>query len=312
MDIPVYLFTGFLESGKTKFIQETLEDPRFNAGERTLLLLCEEGMEEYTPDAFSASNIFIEIVDTQEALTAPNLQGLLKKHRAERVVVEYNGMWMLDLLYDALPKGWVVYQEFMFADASTFLSYNANMRALVVDKLKSCEMVVFNRFLPQMNEMDFHKIVRGVNSGTQIAYESPNGQVRYDDIEDPLPYDLNAPVVEISDESYAIWYRDMAENESRYDGKTVRFKGLLIKNKKLPENHVLVGRSVMTCCADDISFGGFDCLFSEEVPEGKHWMMVTAKITFEYSPLYKGTGPVLKNCTVQPTQKPQQEVATFY
>ena len=46
MEIPVYLFTGFLEAGKTRFIQETLEDERFNAGERTLLLLCEEGVEE--------------------------------------------------------------------------------------------------------------------------------------------------------------------------------------------------------------------------------------------------------------------------
>ena len=45
--IPVYSFTGFLDSGKTKFIQETLEDERFNAGERTLVLLFEEGEEEY-------------------------------------------------------------------------------------------------------------------------------------------------------------------------------------------------------------------------------------------------------------------------
>ena len=39
--VPVYLFTGFLESGKTKFIQSTLEDKRFCRGERTLLLVCE-------------------------------------------------------------------------------------------------------------------------------------------------------------------------------------------------------------------------------------------------------------------------------
>ena len=48
--IPVYLFTGFLEGGKTKFIQETLEDGRFNKGEPTLLLVCEEGIEEYAPE----------------------------------------------------------------------------------------------------------------------------------------------------------------------------------------------------------------------------------------------------------------------
>ena len=45
--IPVYLFVGFLESGKTKFIQETFEDPNFDSGDKTLLLVCEEGEEEY-------------------------------------------------------------------------------------------------------------------------------------------------------------------------------------------------------------------------------------------------------------------------
>ena len=50
--LPMYVFTGFLESGKTKFIQQTLEDPRFNAGERTLLLVLEEGEEEYDLSAY--------------------------------------------------------------------------------------------------------------------------------------------------------------------------------------------------------------------------------------------------------------------
>ena len=46
--VPVYLFTGFLESGKTKFAQQTLEDASFNNGDRILLLVCEEGVEEYS------------------------------------------------------------------------------------------------------------------------------------------------------------------------------------------------------------------------------------------------------------------------
>ena len=61
--IPVYAFTGFLESGKTKFIQETLEDPRFNAGERTLLLVCEEGEEEYAPDQFATDSVKIRVIE---------------------------------------------------------------------------------------------------------------------------------------------------------------------------------------------------------------------------------------------------------
>ena len=170
-DIPVYLFTGFLESGKTKFIQETLEDKRFNNGERTLLLVCEEGEEEYAPDQFYGKNVFIRQVESEEELTSENLTDWLAQTKSTRAVVEYNGMWMLDTLYNAMPESWVVYQEFMFADAATFLTYNANMRQLTYDKLKSCELVVFNRFRKEMDKMPFHKIVRGASRRTDIAYE---------------------------------------------------------------------------------------------------------------------------------------------
>ena len=162
-DVPVYLFTGFLEAGKTKFIQETLEDRRFCNGERTLLLLCEEEEEEYAPDQFADPAVFIRGIEDQTALTAENLEKYLQETGAARVLVEYNGMWLLDSLYTALPEGWMVYQEFMFADAGSFLSYNSNMRQLVYDKLKSCELVVFNRFKGGMDKMDFHKIVRAVS-----------------------------------------------------------------------------------------------------------------------------------------------------
>ena len=202
--IPVYLFTGFLEAGKTKFIQETLEDKRFNNGERTLLLVCEEGIEEYEPEEFSAPNVKLKAVENESDLTGENLIAWRRAADAERVLVEYNGMWMLDTLYGALPEGWLVAQEFMFADATTFLTYNANMRQLCYDKLKSAELVVFNRFTPDMDKMEFHKVVRGASRRADIAYEAPDGSVAYDDIEDPLPFDLDAPIVEIGDGDYAL------------------------------------------------------------------------------------------------------------
>ena len=253
-DMPVYLFTGFLESGKTKFIQETLEDKRFCKGERTLLLVCEEGEEEYAPDQFAGKNVFIRVLESQEDLTQAKLSRFAEETKAERVLIEYNGMWMLDALYAAMPEGWMVYQEFMFADAGSFLSYNSNMRQLVYDKLKSCELVVFNRFKPNMDKMVFHKIVRGASRRADIAYEYAGGKVEYDDIEDPLPFDLNAPIIDIALEDYAIWYRDMGEEPQKYENKTVRFKCKALVRSKLPAGSFIVGRHVMTCCADDIQF----------------------------------------------------------
>ena len=45
-DIPVYLFTGFLESGKSTCFQEILEEGNFEDGLRTLYLMTEEGEKE--------------------------------------------------------------------------------------------------------------------------------------------------------------------------------------------------------------------------------------------------------------------------
>ena len=311
--IPVYLFTGFLEAGKTEFIQETLEDKRFNKGEPTLLLVCEEGMEEYEPEEFSGHRVKLKAVEDESDLTPENLTQWLAQAQAERVLVEYNGMWMLDSLYGALPEGWLVAQEFMFADANTFLNYNANMRQLTYDKLKSAELVVFNRFKPEMEKMDFHKIVRAASRRADIAYEAEDGSVVYDDIEDPLPFDIDAPVIEIADRDYAIWYRDVSEEPKKYAGKTVRVKCRCVKRRGIQAGWEIAGRHVMTCCEADIAFTAFICDF-RTVPDmpDDGWFIVTAKMDYKFNRAYGRKGPVLTAESAEPCEAPDPSVATFF
>lgn len=312
-EIPVYLFTGFLDGGKTRFIQETLADPRFNKGEKTLLLMCEDGEEEYDPRFFTGRQVFIEEVDSPAKVNAGNFAALLARHKAERVVIEYNGMWLLDDLFRALPEGWVVYQEFLFADARSFVSYNANMRQLVYDKLKSCELAVFNRCGEAVDKMEIHRIVRGVSRRCDIAYEAPDGSVSYDEIEDPLPFDLEAPVVDIADRDYAIWYRDMSEDMEKYSGKTLRFKGRVATSEKLQADCFVIGRQLMTCCADDIQFTGLICRWPEaKTLEKGSWVTVTASVELKWHKGYGRKGPVLTALSVEPAEAPAQPVATFY
>lgn len=315
MEIPVYLFTGFLESGKTKFIQETLEDVNFNKGERMLLLVFEEGIEEYDKSAFSGKNISIEIIDDKSKLNPEYLDALCKKAGAERVIAEYNGMWFLDDFYKNLPDGWLVYQEMLFVNSETFISYNTNMRSLVVDKLKSCEMCIFNRFSEKNDMLEFHKIVRATSRSANIAYEYKNGFVQYDDIEDPCPFDKTADIIEIKDEDYAYWYRDFAENVSDYIGKTVKIHVVTVKNKIInTKNEIIVGRHIMTCCQDDIAFKGLLCKMENayEFSAGD-WIDLTAKISMEKHRVYKSEkGPVLTTLNVQKSTAPKMPVATFY
>ncbi len=313
-DIPVYLFVGFLEGGKTKFIQETLEDKRFNNGEKTLLLLCEEGEEEYDPSRFPSKNVFQYVIEEQEDFNEDNLKKILKECGATRVVLEYNGMWTINDLFENLPVEWAVYQAMCFVDSNTFLNYNANMRSLVVDKLNVSELVVFNRFDKEnMNQLEFHKIVRGVSRRIQIAYETTSGEVAYDDIQDPLPFDVNAEEIEIKDEDYALFYRDIMEEPEKYHGKTITFKAAAARDKKFPKNVFAAGRHIMTCCVEDIQYCWLVCEWEKaEMFATRQWIRLTAKISVQRHKMYKGKGPVLQIQSVVLTNPPEQEVATFY
>lgn len=312
MEIPVYAFTGFLDSGKTRFIQGTLEDSRFNSGERTLLLVLEEGEEEYEPEKFSGKNVHIEYIDDPEDLTEEILENFQKKYKAERVIVELNGMQQVGDIYAIFPENWLIYQEVMFADATTFPVYNANMRSLVVDKVGGCEMIVFNRVDEDTDKMELHKIVRAINRRCDIAYEQPDGTVEYDEIEDPLPFDIEADVIEIADDDYGLWYRDVNEDMKKYSGKTVKFKAQVAHTKKAEKNCFVPGRFIMTCCVDDIEFMGYVCLYegAEKLPQ-RSWVEVTAKVSIRYHKLYKEMGPVLTAIEVTPAEKAAQDVVTF-
>ncbi|MCI6359484.1 MAG: TIGR03943 family protein [Clostridiales bacterium] len=313
VELPVYLFTGFLEAGKTKFIQETLEDSRFHKGERTLLVLCEEGVEEYAPEQFCAPNVFLRTVEDEADFTAENLSAMQREVNPERILIEYNGMWLLDTLYSNMPEGWIVAQEFLFCDATTFLTYNANMRQLMVDKIKSAELVVLNRYRADMDRMAMHKVIRGVSRRCDIAYEYADGKVEYDDIEDPLPFDIEAPVVNIEDRDYAIWYRDMSEEPKKYNGKTVRFKGRCLVRKNVPKGSFIIGRHIMTCCVEDIQFAGIICNWDKaDTVRDDEWVILTATLENKFHRAYGRKGPVLTVLSMEETEKPEEAVATFY
>lgn len=311
--IPVYAFTGFLDSGKTKFIQETLEDPRFNAGERTLVLIFEEGEEEYDLSTYPYKNVYLEVLD-QQTVSTEELKALQKKYKAERVVAELNGMQQVGDLYMRFPSQWAVAQEVMFADSTTIMAYNANMRNLVMDKLVGAQMVVFNRMTPGADVMPFHKLARAANRRIDILYDYTDGTTKFDEIEDPLPFDINAPVIEVKDEDYALWYRDVSEEPEKYSGKTVHFKAQVAMLRRDKNNMFAPGRFVMTCCVEDIQFCGIPCRYDEASKlESRSWVMVTAKITAEEHPLYKGdVGPMLTALSVETGAQPADpDVATF-
>ena len=312
MEIPVYLFTGFLEAGKTRFIQESLAGESFNIAGNSVIIVCEEGIEEFDPEEFNTPNVFFEFIEDESDLSPQLLSSIVDKHNAVFVMIEYNGMWQLSSLYEALPEDWLVYRELMIVDSTTADNYNKNMRSLMVDKLTSCDMVAFNRVDADTDKMELHKLVRGVSRAAKIVYDKLDGTIEYDNIEDPLPFDINADIVKIGDADYAVWYRDMVEDMEKYDGKKVRFKGMVAKDVSIPKGSFACGRHVMTCCADDIKYSALACKWRDsDKLKTYDWVEVTGRISIEPHKMYVEAGPVIKVTSVIPAAPPEEQVATF-
>ncbi len=310
--IPVYLFLGFLESGKTSFIQRTLLDSRFQDREdRTFIVQCEEGEEEIsTKDVLGQVVVFN--VEDKEDFNAKNLEKAFKNSKCDRVLIEYNGMWTINELAQNLPRTWQICQVMLMVDMTTFDVYSNNMRSLIVDKLQITELVAFNRCEGEINKERYHSLVRSLNRRADILFEYKNGKVEYDDIPDELPYDINADEIIIKDDDFAVFYMDIMEEPEKYNDKIVKFKALAGKNSKLPFNNFISGRMCMTCCADDIQYIGFLSRYGDVSKiKNKTFYYITAKVKAENNPVYDGVGPILDIMTASPTSKPDEEIVYF-
>lgn len=310
-NVRVYLMTGFLDSGKTQFLNFTLKQDYFQIDGKTLLILCEEGEEEYDPMEMLKYGVVIERVEDQEDLTEEWLEEMDRKHEPDRVVVEYNGMWKVsDFEALTLPEGWAIEQKLTTVDASTFQMYLTNLKPLFVEMVRDAELVLFNRCEDIKPLAGYRRSVKVVSPQAEVIFEDENGEVE-NIFEDDVPYDLKAPVIEIAKEDYGIWYVDMMENPDRYKGKVVEFTAKVIKPRSFPSKVFLPGRMAMTCCADDTTFLGYVCRspYASKLKPGD-WIKVRAKVGFANVSVYRGEGPVLEAEHIE-TAQPIEDLVYF-
>ncbi len=313
IEVPVYLVTGFLESGKTTFLDGTIHQNYFKIPETTLLILCEEGEIEYDEEELKKrQRTVIEIIEEAEDFTEDTLRYLAKKHEPERVLLEFNPLWSVTkLMQMELPKGWGIIQHIVTVDASCFEIYMKNLKSLFVEMVKGAELVLFNRCNKEQPLASFRRSVKVVNPSAEIIFENEDREVE-DIFENSMPFDLDADVIDIMEEDYGIWYVDMMDNPEDYEGKTVRFKGMVLKSEDLDAQFFVPGRMAMTCCADDTSFIGYVCKYQDAPSlEMGSWVLVTASIHREYMQVYHDKGPVLYAKEIRPAEKPVEELVYF-
>lgn len=306
---PVYVINGFLESGKTEFITFTLGQPYFQIKGKTLIILCEEGEVEYDDALLAKSRAVIELVDSEEEFNPQNLVELEKKHKPDRIIVEFNGMWNAKNM--KLPWYWKVEQQITTIDATTFPMYYTNMRSLLAEMIRKSEMIIFNR-CDGIEELNVYKRnIKAVNPNADVIFEGANGEI--DEIfEEDLPYDLNQDVIVLDNEGYGIWYLDSMDHLERYIGKTLQFVAMVLRPDGFPEGYFVPGRMAMTCCAEDMAFLGYACEFAGAgALKQKEWVKVTATVTKEYWEDYKGEGPILHAISVEKTKAPKETVISF-
>ena len=310
-EIPVYLFTGFMDSGKTSLIEETLFENNFGDGDKGIIIMCEDGEKEFDRERLKTKNFQVVEIENEEEFTENKLVEIANEYQPSQVFIEYNGTWEIGKLMDAtLPKGWVIVQSLATVDSTTFEMYMQNMRAMMQDQLFAADVVIFNRTDDETDRGKFRRLIKTFNRKAQIVYERIDGTI--DERPEELPFDINADVIELSDADYAIWFMDATENYKKYEHKKVKFRAVVYNPDKLKKGVMVPGRHAMTCCVDDITFLGFKCKYDKEneIPH-KAWIDITAEIRIEFAKEYKGRGPVLYPIEITPAEKPEDELVYF-
>ena len=308
-DIPVYLVAGFLDAGKTNFINGILEDGFAREG-RTLLIRCEEGEEEYSPAALRGVDV-VDVEDLEE-LSPDSCRKWERQYRPVQVLIEYNGMWQFAPLFERVfPPNWILYQIMTFVQASTFDLYAKNMGQLMMEKITNADMIVFNRCTPELRDFLRKRNLRMVNRRAEIWLENEDGSSENYLTGDECPFDLSQDVVEVPDEDYGVWYVDVMDHPERYAGKLMHMKLLMCHSKRMPGVHC-PGRFAMVCCANDVQFLGLVAKGDNlEQYRDRDWVEVKARMAVETHQAYKGPGPVMRILSIAPCEKPAEEVVTF-
>ena len=310
-EIPVYLFTGFMDSGKTSLVEETLFENEFTDGAKGLIIMCEDGDVEYNVDKLRTVNFKVTEIENEEDFTEAKLNEINDSFMPEQVFIEYNGTWGIDkVLETKLPEGWVIVQSLTTVDSTTFDLYMNNMRAMMQEQFFASDVVIFNRTDDDTDRGHLRRMVKNINRKAQIVYEKKDGTI--DERPEELPFDINADIIELSDADYAIWYMDAMENYKKYNGKKIKFLALGYNPDELKKGFMVPGRFAMTCCIDDVTFIGFKCKYDKEheMPH-KSWITITAEIHVEFAREYKGKGPVLYPISIEPAEKPEDELVYF-
>ncbi len=293
--LPIFVINGFLEAGKTQFMKFTMQQEYFQTDGNTLLIVCEEGEEEYDKALLDATHTTVKYIDDISDFTKEKMEEFTKEVNPERVLIEWNGLWEQDKIL--IPESWFINQMITIYDTSTLDLYikNKDLKAYMGKMLKDSELVICNRADNIYEDIlsTYHLQIKAMAPNAEIIFEGEEGEIT-GDFSINLPYNLEDTKLIIKPEDYGIFYVDAMDRSEKYDGKDVEFTAQVVRPNGIGDDILIPGRRAMTCCEADIQFLGFVCHYKGAKNfKNKDWVKVKGKIKYEMSPQYRAKGPVI-------------------
>ena len=293
--LPIFIINGFLEAGKTQFMKFTMQQEYFQTDGNTLLIVCEEGEEEYDKELLESTHTTVKYIDDISDFTKEKMVEFTKEVDPERILIEWNGLWEQDKIQ--IPDIWYVNQMITIYDTSTLDLYikNKDLKAYMGKMLKDSELVICNRADNIDEEIlsTYHLQIKAMAPNAEIIFEGEEGEIT-GDFSINLPYNLDDSKLVIKPEEYGIFYVDAMDRTEKYDGKEVEFVAQVVRPDGIGDDILIPGRRAMTCCEADIQFLGFVCHYKGAKNfKNKDWVKVKGKIKYEMSPQYRAKGPVI-------------------
>ena len=301
MKVPVFIINGFLDAGKTQFILSTIRRDQFYQRGKTLLLVCEEGENEYDENELLKYKTTIMYLK-EENLNASYLDELYKKHSPDRIVMEMN--LMHDQQNISFPRYFEVAQYITLIDGLTFPVYYNNMRQKFTDVIKLSDVVAFTKLQSRDSLAPYQTGLKITNSQCLYCLINEECISTEQAFVTPLPYDKTKDEIIIEDDDFGAFYIDTFDNRPDYDNKIVIFNAWVVKSDKLKKNEFIAGRKVLNCCADDIQLFGFLAISSvAKNLQHDSWIRIKARCKIEFNEDYNEEEVILYPLEIKPIKE---------
>lgn len=263
---------GFLDAGKTTYIQDCILNDFFYKRGKTLILCFEEGEEEYDEDMLAGRNTQVAYYDGEEDVTGFCLRQI-ENHQPDRIYIEMNAM--MQGLREQLPAVCDVTYTVTWLDWATLGTYFKNFRQMINQMVQESQQVTFRGCPSKALLEPYAQAFQLMNHKASYLREDPLGfhEKAFDIF---LPYSLDDEEIEITEDRYLPFWLDAAEHPEHYNEKKILFKDPLELRHVTDDASWSAGRVVMTCCMSDLQFMSFELITDDACEISGGWVTFDA------------------------------------